>query len=168
MSALKKIMNEEIKKYQGRIYYLDMRSNGLRPSIEPADWIFDTSCYDHFSFELHHVIKFTQFEKNKKWFTEQGLNMCLILIPKVLHQHLENPVYELPEEVFYNKYGIHKYELLFDKAEYDRWNYPAILTKGSTEISFDDVDLSCFADCEQSAEQSVGTFSANNQTEGVC
>lgn len=162
MSALKKIMNEEIKKYQGRIYYLDVRFG--MPSIEPANWIFDTSCYDHFSFELHHVIKFTQFEKNKKWFTERGLNMCLILIPKVLHQHLENPVYELPEEVFYNKYGIHKYKLLFNKTEYDKGNYPAILTKDSTEISFEDVDLSFFADCEQS----VGTFSANNQAEGVC
>ena len=54
MSALKKIMNDEIQKYQDRIYYLDMRSNGLRPRVEPANWIKTTKDYDHFSFELHH------------------------------------------------------------------------------------------------------------------
>lgn len=144
MAGLKKIMNEEIKKYQGYIYYLDMRSNGLKPRIESADWIIDTSCYDHFSFELHHVIKFTHYEQNKQWYQERGLNMCLILIPKVMHQHLENPVYELPDDIFFRKYSIHKYELLFIKKEYEKGNYPAILTKGSNKISFDDIDLSCF------------------------
>lgn len=144
MAGLKKIMNEEIKKYQGYIYYLDMRSNGLKPSIEPAEWIVDTSCYDHFSFELHHVIKFTHYEQNKQWYQERGLNMCLILIPKVMHQHLENPVYELSDDDFYKKYGIHKFELLFRKIDYLKGWYPAILTKGSNEISFDDIDLSCF------------------------
>lgn len=144
MSALKKIMNDEIKKYQGRIYYLNIRENGLKPTIEPAEWIVDTSCYDHFSFELHHVIKFTHYEQNKNWYQEHDLNMCLILLPKVMHQHLENPVYELPADVFFKKYGIQKYELLFNKKDYMCGNFPAILKRSSTQISFDDVDLSCF------------------------
>ena len=67
MTALKKIMNDEIQKYQGRIYYLDIRKdiygNLKSPRIERADWIENTQCYDHCSFELHHIIKFTQFEK---------------------------------------------------------------------------------------------------------
>ncbi len=178
MSALKKIMNEEIQKYQGRIYYLelnqDIYGNQKTPAIKPADWIENTKCYDHCSFELHHVIKFTNFEKNKNWYIERGLNMCLILIPKIMHQHLENPMYELTDEEFYNKYLIHKYELLFIKSEYDKGNYPAILTKVSNLISFDDVDLSCFADCEQRAENGNDEFSfadpfnASNQVEGVC
>lgn len=142
MSALKKIMNDEIKKYHGRIYYLDQSS--LHPKISPAEWIVDKTCYDHYSFELHHVIKFTHFEQNKNWYQERGLNMCLILIPKVMHQHLENPIYELSDEVFFEKYQIHKYELLFSKKDYDCGNFPVILENGSTNISFDDLDLSCF------------------------
>lgn len=142
MSAVKKIMNEEIKKYQGRIYYLDQSS--INPKILPAEWIVNTSCYDHYSFELHHVIKFTHYEKNRTWCQERGLNMCLILIPKVMHQHLENPIYELSDEVFFEKYRIHKHELVFIKKDYDCGKFPAVLKNGSTEISFDDLDLSCF------------------------
>lgn len=149
MSALKKVMNDEIKKYQGRIYYLNIRSEGLKPNIEPAEWIFDTSCYDHFSFELHHVIKFTHYELNKQWYQKHGLEMCLILIPKIIHQHLENPIYELPDDIFFKKYGIHKHELLFIKSEYDKGNFPEILTKPTVnEIEYD----GCF----------------DSLTEGVC
>lgn len=142
MSALKKIMNDEIKKYQGRIYYLDIQKdiygNKKKPRIEKATWIFDTSCYDHFSFELHHVIKYTHYEHNKFWYKNHGLEMCLILIPKIMHQHLENPIYELSDEDFYNKYLIHKYELVFDKKEFDKGNFPAILTKPTEdEIEYD-------------------------------
>lgn len=79
MSALNKIMNNEIKKYQGRIYYLDIQKdiygNLKRPRIEQAVWIFDTICYDHYSFELHHVIKFTHYEKNKDWYKNHGLEI---------------------------------------------------------------------------------------------
>ena len=149
MSALVKIMNDEIKKYQGRIYYLDIQKdvfgNLKRPSIEQATWIFDTTCYDHCSFELHHVIKFTQYEKNQEWFKKQGLENCLILIPKVLHQHLENPEYKLSNEQFYDKYLINRYELLFIKSEYDNGNYPEILSKPTrNEIEYD----GCFDEME--------------------
>lgn len=147
MSALIKIMNDEIKKYQGRIYYLDIRKdiygNLKRPRIKPAIWITDTSCYDHYSSELHHVIKFTQYERNKSWFQERGLEMCLILLPKVMHQHLENPEFVLSDADFYNKYLIHKYELLFFKNGYDNGRYPAILKKTTeNELEYD----GCFDD----------------------
>jgi hypothetical protein len=142
MSALVKIMNDEIKKYQGRIYYLDIQKdiygNYLKPQIEKATWIYDTSCYNHYSFELHHIIKFTPYERNKEWFKEHGLENCLILIPKVLHQHLENPEYKLSNEQFYNKYLINRYELLFIKSEYDKGNYPEILSNPTqNEIEYD-------------------------------
>jgi len=148
MPKIVKIMNDEIKKYQGRIYYLDIQKdiygNDKRPTICPAEWIVDTNSYNHFSFELHHVIKFTHYEQNKKWYEKHGLKMCLILIPKVMHQHLENPVFELSDKIFYEKYKLHKYELLFDKDNYFNECYPKILKKGSTELNFDDCDLSCF------------------------
>lgn len=142
MSALKKVMNDEISKYQGRIYYLDIRydryRNLIKPHISEANWIYNTKCYDHFSFELHHVIKFTQYERNKAWFEQQGLKMCLILIPKIMHQHLENPEYKLSDEKFYKKYLIERYELLFSKKQFESGKYPQILSKATfDEIEYD-------------------------------
>lgn len=140
MRTVRKIMNNEIKKYQGRIYYFDTDVK----KILPAEWIFSTADYDHFSFELHHVIKFSQYEREKQWFRSRGLEMCLVLIPKVMHQHLENPLYELPDNIFYEKYGIHKYELLFNKKDFVRGNIPEILSHPNTSANFEDVDISCF------------------------
>ena len=145
-----KIMNEEIKKYQGRIYYLDLRTdrygNKLTPRAEKATWIFDTSCYDHCSFELHHVIKFTPYEKNTSWYKERGLENCLILIPKKMHQHLENPIHGLTDDEFFELYKIHKYEILFIKDEFEKGNYPLILSKPSEyEIDYD----GCFDELEE-------------------
>lgn len=142
MARLTKIMNTEIKKYQGRIYYLEERvdpyGNIKSPSVEPATWIFDTTCYDHCSFELHHMIKFTHYEQNKKWYQERGLENCLILIRKKMHQHLENPIHELPADVFYNTYKINKWELLFDKDEFFNGNYPKELSQSSqNELEYD-------------------------------
>ncbi len=128
MAKLIKEMNKEIEKYQGRIYYLeeclDQYGNKKPPRIKPADWIFNTSCYDHCSFELHHIIKFTHYEQNKNWYKEQGLENCLILIRKLMHQHLENPIHELSGEDFYKKYLIHKWELLFDRKNYHQNLFP--------------------------------------------
>lgn len=140
MRTVRKIMNNEIKKYQGRIYYFDTDVK----KILPAEWIFSTADYDHFSFELHHVIKFSQYEREKQCFRSRGLEMCLVLIPKVMHQHLENPLYELPDNIFYEKYGIHKYELLFNKKDFERGNIPEILSHPNTSANFEDVDISCF------------------------
>lgn len=142
MARLSKVMNDEIKKYQGRIYYLEERfdayGNMKTPSVEPATWIHDTSCYDHCSFELHHIIKFTHYEQNKKWYQSQGLENCLILIRKKMHQHLENPIHELPNEVFYNTYKINKWELVFNKAEFLNGNYPKVLSKPTqSELDYD-------------------------------
>ncbi len=134
----KKIMNEEIKKYFGRIYYLDMRKdcygNQLAPRIERAFWIESTNDYDHFSFELHHLIKFTHYENNIQYYKNLGLTNCLILIPKILHQHLENPVYSLTDDEFYNKYKINRYELLFSKKDFEQGKYPFVLAKPAEEM----------------------------------
>jgi hypothetical protein len=147
MATAPKIMNNEILKYQDRIYYLNIRQDKygqtLKPCIEKANWIYNTRCYDHNSFELHHVIKYGQYERNKEYFEKRGLNMCLILIPKIMHQHLENPVYELSDEEFYRVYMIHKWELLFIKTEYNKGNYPDILNN-TTEYEYD----GCFDDIE--------------------
>ena len=140
MRSVSKIMNNEIKKYQGRIYYFD---TGVK-KILPAEWIFSTADYDHFSFELHHVIKFSQYEREKQWFRSRGLEMCLVLIPKVMHQHLENPVYGLPDHIFFEKYGVAKFDLLFDNKDFAKGFFPKILRCENMIVNFDDVDISCF------------------------
>lgn len=159
MARLNKIMNVEIKKYQGRIYYLEERfdayGNIKTPSVEPADWITDTTCYDHCSFELHHMIKFTHYEQNKKWYQEHGLENCLILIRKKMHQHLENPIHELPNEVFYNTYKINKWELVFDKDNYFNDCYPLQLSlKTKSELDYDGCFDSLYDECQRA--ESVG------------
>jgi len=148
MARLTKIMNTEIKKYQGRIYYLEERfdqyGNIKTLSIEPATWIFDTTCYDHCFFELHHMVKFTHYEQNKKWYQERGLENCLILIRKKIHQHLENPIHELPNEVFYNTYKINKWKLVFNKDDYFKGLFPKELSS-KTEFEYD----GCFDDIRE-------------------
>ena len=132
-------MNDEIKKYQGRIYYLnqskDFWGNDVTPTIEEANWINSTADYDHSSFELHHMIKFTHYEQNQNYYKSHKLTNCLILIPKVLHQHLENPIYELSEEEFLNKYKIEKWKLLFSKNNFANGNYPKELSKTSNDLT---------------------------------
>lgn len=59
---LKKDMQKEIKKYIGKIFYFDVETK----NIYPANWITSTSDYDHYSFELHHIVPFTDWEKNIK------------------------------------------------------------------------------------------------------
>ena len=152
-------MNDEIQKYQGRIYYLDIRKdiygNLKSPRIERADWIENTQCYDHCSFELHHMIKFTHYEQNQKWYQERGLENCLILIRKKMHQHLENPIHELPNEVFYNTYKINKWELVFDKAEFFNGNYPKELSRPTqSELEYDGCFDSLYDECQTAERES--------------
>lgn len=152
-------MNSEINKWD--IYYLEQRyditGNALTPHIKPAVWINSTKDYDHFSFELHHVIPYTDWERNTKNVREKtGGKNVLILLPKVMHQHLENPVYKLSKPDFERIYKIHPDEILYDinsrqKRKKDLFFiYP---TNGSNNNihnpniyapDFFDIDLSCF------------------------
>ena len=55
-----------------------------------------------------------------------------------MHQHLENPVHELPNEVFFDTYGINKWELVFDKDNYFNDCYPLQLSlKTQSELDYD-------------------------------
>ena len=111
-----KNMNKEILKYS--IYYLELRKdeygNVLNPYIGNATWIKSTKDYDHTNFELHHVIPFTDWEKNTKNVRNLIKNNALILLPKVMHQHLENSIYRLSKEDFKKIYGISPDKILFD------------------------------------------------------
>ena len=151
---MRKDMQKEIHKYQGFIYYFDTESKTLCK----ADWIQSTADYDHYSFELHHFVPFTDWEKNTKNVRSKVSNK-LILLPKVMHQHLENPIYKLSQSDFECVYGIHPNKILYDiNSNADRlYNSPSLshsipseATSNASEISLlSDEDLSCFDDIKE-------------------
>lgn len=149
--TMRKDMQKEIKKYQGNIYYFDIQTK----SVKLADWIYSTADYDHYSFELHHFVPFTDWEKNTKN-VRSKVNNVLILLPKVMHQHLENPVYKLPKNLFEQVYGIHPDLILFDinSLIIRTHNIPCYVHKSYLEVSsntsefslISNEDLACFND----------------------
>lgn len=147
---LKKDMAKEIKKYQGRIYFYEQETK----KIQPANWIQSLDDYNHYEFELHHVVPYTDWEKNIKNVQEFVGENCLIALPKIMHQHLENPQYKLPKELFEKIYGIHPDLILYDINSLIGRIYPHIFLKNSTadcvgqsaDFLLSDEDLSCFDD----------------------
>lgn len=153
------LMNNEIKEHINRIYYLEERfdsaGNRLTPHIDRAFWINSTKDYDHTSFELHHVVPYTDWKLNTKNVQKIVEHQALILLPKVMHQHLENPIYRLSKADFERVYKINPDKILFDvnsKIErtcnlfFDKTN----LVRGGNSFtpfppfSFENIDLSCF------------------------
>lgn len=153
MFKLHKNMNEEIKKYQGRIYYFDKISK----KIHPAHWIQTINDYNHFEYELHHVVPFTDWEKNTRN-VQSLVNNALILIPKVMHQHLENPEYRLSKEKFEKTYKINPDVILFDiNSKLPRT--AELFTKNNKDtLSFvlSDDDLACFDEADSDCSRILG------------
>lgn len=139
MPRLKKIMNEEIKKYKGEIYAF---TDG---KIIKLPFIDNTNDYNHSTFEMHHYVPFTDWELNTKNVRDK-VKQKLILIPKVMHQHLENPIYRLSPENFKRIYGIRPQELLFD---INRRGFNDVPTK---QTQTNDEDFSCFDDIDLQTE----------------
>lgn len=136
MSRLIKIMNNEIQKYKGNIYAV------VNGKLVKMPFIDSTKDYDHMMFEMHHYVPFTDWELNTKNVISK-VDQKLILIPKVMHQHLENPIYRLSPEKFEQVYGIKPQLLLFDV---NRRGFNEIPAKKETELDeefhcFDDVDF---------------------------
>lgn len=80
--------------------------------------IVDIHSYNHQSFQLHHYIKAQDYKRNMKWYIENRIEEKLILMPTLMHEHLESPIYGLSDEAFYRKYRIEKEKLLFNKKKW--------------------------------------------------
>ena len=105
-----KSMNEDIKEFGvWELYY-----NRLRPRPDVQS-IHD---YNHYVFDLHHYIKAQDYKRNRDWYEANGLMEKLILLPKIIHQHLEYPDYMMDDIDFFAKYHIRKDLLLFDKRKW--------------------------------------------------
>ena len=110
MGTVNKTMNEDIQEFGVvEVYYNRLRP---RPDIQS---IYD---YNHFWYNLHHYIKAQDYKRNREWYECNGIKQVLILMRRQMHEHLENPIYELPEDVFFKKYHISKDKLLFNKKKW--------------------------------------------------
>lgn len=144
-----KRMNKEIRKYQNMIYYFEERfdnaGNKITPYIGEAYWINSTKDYDHYSFELHHVVPYTDWERDTKNVRTKVKHNALILLPKIIHQHLENPIYRLSKPDFERVYKINPDKLLFD-INSRRTRTAELFYKSGVHrpIFFEDEDLKCF------------------------
>lgn len=105
-----KSMNEDIKEFGvWELYYNTLRP---RPDIQS---IHD---YNHFRFDLHHFIKAQDYKRNREWYELNGIHEKLILLPKIIHQHVEYPDYMMDDIEFYRVYHIKKDLLLFNKRKW--------------------------------------------------
>ena len=110
MGTVNKSMNEDIQEFG----VIEVYFNRLRPRPDIQS-IYD---YDHFWYNLHHYIKAQDYKRNREWYERNGIKQVLILMRRQMHEHLENPIYELPEDVFFKKYHISKDKLLFNKKKW--------------------------------------------------
>lgn len=168
-NKIRKDMAKEIKKYAGHIYYFDI----VIKQVLPAPWIDSLDSYNHFECELHHYVPFTDWEHNTKNVRELVKENRLILLPKIMHQHLENPLYKLSDADFELLYGINPNNLLFDVnrrtetldlslQESEGLN---VVFRISDSLFLTEEDLSCFADCEQRVKAAADSFNASNQAD---
>lgn len=105
-----KSMNEDIKEFGvWELYYNTLRP---RPDIQS---IHD---YSHYRFDLHHFIKAQDYKRNREWYELNGIHEKLILLPKIIHQHVEYPDYMMDDIEFYRVYHIKKDLLLFNKRKW--------------------------------------------------
>lgn len=80
--------------------------------------IKDINSYNHQVFQLHHFIKAQEYKRNMKWYIDNLIEEKLILMPIIMHEHLESPIYGLSDADFYRKYKISKNLLLFSKEKW--------------------------------------------------
>ena len=105
-------MNEDIKEFG---VYLLTKSGKL----VPAPWIKSTDDYNHNVMSLHHYIKKQEWERNKQWYIDRGIEQKLILMPKPIHEQVHFiAIRNLNDDEFYHKYKISRYDLIFNK----RWS----------------------------------------------
>lgn len=110
MTTVYKDMNADIKAF--KVYGIQYNRLIRLPEI------VDIHSYNHQCFHLHHYIKAQDYKRNSKWYIDNLIEEKLILIPTVMHEHLESPIYGLSDEVFYRKYKVSKDLLLFDKKKW--------------------------------------------------
>lgn len=112
MGTVYKTMNDDIKAFE----VFGIKGGRLVRLPE----IVDIHSYNHQYMQLHHFIKAQSYKRNEKWYKENGIRQKLILMPAIMHEQLESPIFGLTDKDFFNKYRIERKKLLFNKKEWIR------------------------------------------------
>lgn len=100
-------MNQDIKKYP--VYMLEY---GKLRMID----IESVNDYNHYFYQLHHYIKQQEYKSNKKWFDDREIKQKLILLSVPCHEQVhQQAIKNLTDEEFEDKYGISRWDLLFNR-----------------------------------------------------
>jgi len=110
MVTVNKTLNEDIKEFP----IFKVVGNRLVPAPE----ITCVNDYIHGKMDLHHYIKAQSYRHNREWYEKNGIKQKLILMPREMHVHLEDPVYNLTNLKFFIRYHITKSNLLFNKKKW--------------------------------------------------
>jgi hypothetical protein len=95
-------IKEDLQKYQLYVY----ENRKLIP-IEPVE------SYNPYMCNIHHFIKQQQYRRNPQWFKDRGIEQKLFLISVKMHEDLE--VYPIDNDKFYDKYGVKRSDMLFNR-----------------------------------------------------
>ena len=103
---IRKDMKKELERFKDSVYIL---RNGklFRVRLESLN------DYSHYECELHHYIPFASYSRNEKWYVERGIEQKLILVSKLLHQHIHD--LSISEDKFEAKWRISRWKLLFNR-----------------------------------------------------
>lgn len=112
-TSVKKIysMNEDLQKYPVFMVY--------NKEIIPADYIKDTSQYNHYAYEMNHFIRKSVRKNSYDFYVRVEHLQKMILMPKQMNQDLE----VMGEEAFFKKWGMHKYDLVFSRLKWREGYY---------------------------------------------
>ena len=104
-------MNQDIKKYP--VYMLQ---DGRLTTCD----ICSVNDYNHYRYNLHHYIKQQDYKRNEQWYKERGIEQKLILLPISTHEQVhQQAIKNLTDEEFEDKYGISRWELVFNRKYSD-------------------------------------------------
>ena len=102
----KTTMNDDIKKYP--VYTV------INGKFIELDNIKSTADYNHYSHNLHHFIPKQQYDKNKQWYEERGIQQKLFLIPISMHEQM---YHNKPYRIIYDKQRKQIITILYERAE---------------------------------------------------
>lgn len=105
-------MAKELEKYEDSVYFLNKLGGLVKVRLESLN------DYNHGlnGCELHHYIPYSSYENNIEWYEERGIKQKLILVSKILHEHIHNQgVRQLSDIEFEKRYKISRWKLLFNR-----------------------------------------------------
>lgn len=107
-----KDMAKELEKYKDSVFFLNKLGGLVKVKINSLD------DYNHGlnGCELHHFIPYSSYVNNIEWYEARGIKQKLILVSKVLHEHIHNQgIRQLTDTEFEKKYKISRWKLLFNR-----------------------------------------------------